>query len=98
MEATEIPDSVYAFCKKFMDKLDLKFGAFDFIVNHDHEWVFLEVNESGQFLFMEMADQSLNILSAFCHFLSNPYATEKEIERHASYADILKSERYKEFI
>ena len=34
-------------------QLGLSFGAYDFIRSHDGRWVFLEVNPSGQWLYVE---------------------------------------------
>ena len=45
------------------------FGCFDLIVNPVGDYVFLEVNEGGQFLFVEhYAGQP--VLDAFCEFLT----------------------------
>ena len=52
-----------------MASLGLKFGCFDFIVTPDGEYVFLEVNEAGQFLWIEGHCPELKMLSEFCHFI-----------------------------
>ena len=36
-----------------MRDFELKFGAFDFIVNKSDEWIFLEINPNGQWLWLE---------------------------------------------
>ena len=35
----------------------LKFGAFDFIVNNQGSWIFLELNPNGQWLWLELSLQ-----------------------------------------
>lgn len=49
----ECPENVIIWCKKLMEDFELKFGAFDFIVNKSDEWIFLEVNPNGQWLWLE---------------------------------------------
>ena len=51
-----------------MRALGLVFGAFDFIVTPTGEYVFLEVNEMGQFLSFDR-DADLPVLQAFCDLL-----------------------------
>ena len=36
-----------------LGRLDLPFGAFDFAVTPDEEWVFLEINPNGQWGWIE---------------------------------------------
>ena len=47
------PESVAAAVKLLMSKLDLRFGAIDFIVDKSGVWWFLEVNTAGQWLWIE---------------------------------------------
>jgi hypothetical protein len=68
MEVTEIPPSVRQRCVELMQELGIVFGCFDFIVTPRGDPVFLEVNQMGQFLFLE-AYTDLPILDAFAEFL-----------------------------
>ena len=52
-----------------MHRLGIVFGSFDFIVTPDDEYVFLEVNEQGQFLWIEEYNASFHMLDLFVHFL-----------------------------
>ncbi len=52
-----------------MEELGIVFGCFDLIVTPEGEYVFLEVNEMGQFLFVEHWT-GMPLLDAFCTFLS----------------------------
>lgn len=68
-EICELPTAVVEKCQNLLVSLGLTYGAFDFIVTNDDEYIFLEVNEAGQFLFLEELCPELKILDAFCHFL-----------------------------
>jgi hypothetical protein len=45
---TEIPEPVAAGVRRLMERLQLHYGAADFIVSPDGQWTFLEVNPCGQ--------------------------------------------------
>jgi len=68
MEAWQIPPAIAQLCSRLLEALGLVFGCFDFIVTPDEEYVFLEVNPSGQFLFVER-HTGMPLLDAFCEFL-----------------------------
>jgi hypothetical protein len=68
MEPFQLPKSVEERCWKLMQELGIVFGCFDFIVTPQNEFLFLEVNEMGQFLFVEYATD-LPVLDAFCALL-----------------------------
>lgn len=53
----------------FADHLGLVFGVFDLIETGASDAVFLEVNEQGQFLFLEERVPEAPLLDAFCQFL-----------------------------
>ena len=53
-EIVDIPDSIKDFCLSFLKKMKLNFGCFDFIVTPDDEYVFLECNPNGQWLWIEL--------------------------------------------
>lgn len=55
-------------CFTLLDELGLVFGCFDFVVTPSEDHVFLEVNEMGQFLFLERYC-GLPLLDAFSEFL-----------------------------
>jgi len=54
-EPYDLPDNIAQKCIKFLDRMRLNFGAFDFIVTPSGEYVFLECNPNGQWLWIEMA-------------------------------------------
>lgn len=53
MESCKLPKQVEELCIRMLEDLGLVFGCFDFVVTPDGNHVFLEVNEMGQFLFVE---------------------------------------------
>ncbi|MGH3832969.1 MAG: ATP-grasp ribosomal peptide maturase [Pseudonocardiaceae bacterium] len=52
-ESIDTPDGVRYSIKTLLERLDLSFGAFDFTVTPDGEWVFLELNPNGQWGWIE---------------------------------------------
>ncbi|MBD2452291.1 MvdC family ATP-grasp ribosomal peptide maturase [Nostoc sp. FACHB-152] len=49
----QLPDDIIRRLDKFMSRFGLKFGAFDFIVTPDGEYVFLEINPTGEWGMLE---------------------------------------------
>lgn len=58
-------------CRGYMDATGLAYAAFDIALAPDGDYVFIEANESGQFLFLEDLTPDLNLLDAFCQFLAS---------------------------
>jgi len=52
-EIYNLPESVSEFCLKYLQRMKLNFGCFDFIVTPDKQYVFLECNPNGQWLWIE---------------------------------------------
>lgn len=63
-----LPSNIEIKCLKMLDKLDLNFGAFDFIVK-DGKFIFLEVNPNGQWYWLE-EELHLSISNDIFDFLS----------------------------
>lgn len=68
MEPWEVPPDLAERCTALLERLGLVFGCFDFVVTPDGRTVFLEVNQMGQFLFVE-EEAGLPLLDAFTEFL-----------------------------
>ncbi len=49
----ECPSEIRNKCLHLLREFELHYGAFDFIVNENDEWVFLEVNPNGQWQWLE---------------------------------------------
>lgn len=73
----ECPQNIKKLCLKLMEDFDLKFGAFDFIVTQNNEWIFLEVNPNGQWLWLEKA-VDIPISSAIIQYLIDGHTTTGE--------------------
>ena len=67
-EVFPLPDRVTAFCNKFLKRMHLNFGSFDFIVTPSGEYVFLECNPNGQWLWVEI-ETGMNISQAIAECL-----------------------------
>lgn len=70
-EQVSLPDEVLRRIRDFCSALGLRMGVFDFIVDQNDNFVFLQVNESRQFLWLEDEDPELLLLDDFCAFLGN---------------------------
>lgn len=64
----EAPDEIKTMVNRLIEKLDINYGAIDFIVNENNEWVFLEINPMGQWLWIEDLT-GLEISAAICNWL-----------------------------
>lgn len=71
IEPYELPSSLAEKIRHFMQKMGLVFGSLDFIVDENHEYVFLEVNEQGQFLWLEDYNPDFKMLDIFIQFVLN---------------------------
>lgn len=69
ISAIQLPSEIEKKCILLMKQLGIVFGCFDFIVTPKDEYVFLEVNEMGQFLWIEELLPELHLLDLFCEFL-----------------------------
>lgn len=67
--AFDLPIETKRICLDFMRQANLTFGVFDFIVAPNNEIYFLEINEMGQFLWIEDAIPEFKLLDAFVNLL-----------------------------
>ncbi len=72
IELVSLPIEIEEKCRMLMKKLGLVFGCLDFIVTLEGEYYFLEVNEQGQFLWIEDIVPEIKMLDYFCDFLLSP--------------------------
>lgn len=66
----ELPNRIKTFCVNFLERLNLKFGCFDFIVTPNGDYVFLECNPNGQWLWIEQ-ETGLEISKCIAETLTN---------------------------
>jgi len=64
----EPPEKIKEMVNIFMKKLQIEYGALDFIVSKNGEWFFLEVNSMGQWLWIEELS-GLNISGAIINWI-----------------------------
>lgn len=69
-EAFELPEEMADFCRAYLREMRLNFGCFDFIVTLSGEYVFLECNPNGQWLWVEL-ETGMNISAAIAECLMN---------------------------
>lgn len=65
----KLPENVAEKSRALMRELGIVTGSIDFVVRPNGEYVFLEINEMGQFLWMEQHCPQLPVLEAFTDFL-----------------------------
>ncbi len=65
------PVAIQSFIKKFATRLGIVSASFDFIVRPDGEFIFVECNPAGQFLWMDAHGlfEGSTVLDMFCRFL-----------------------------
>lgn len=72
--AHPLPDEVASRCRALTRALGLRYGAVDLILTPDDRYVFLEINPSGQYLWVELAT-GLPITQGLADLLSYPEGT-----------------------
>jgi glutathione synthase/RimK-type ligase-like ATP-grasp enzyme len=79
----EVPQELVTPIQRYLQTAELRFACFDFIHTPDDRYVFLEANQSGQFLWMDAVCPELEILNGMLKFL-----TGSQILRSFDYVDI----------
>jgi glutathione synthase/RimK-type ligase-like ATP-grasp enzyme len=94
MEAADLDASVLEKCRAFAAKLGLLHGSLDLIERPDGSVVFLEINEMGQFLWLEERVPKMPMLALFAAFSLEPSSDFNLASRRPdlSLHDYLKSE------
>ncbi|UWQ46864.1 MvdC/MvdD family ATP grasp protein [Leisingera aquaemixtae] len=69
VERIEVPEVVRVACSNLLRSLDLSFGCIDLVVTPSGEWVFLEINQMGQFLWIEEVNPEIPMLDLFVQLL-----------------------------
>lgn len=70
IQPCELPRHIQLQCIALMRALGIVFGCMDVIYTPEGEYYFLEVNEQGQFLWIEECCKEIKMLEAFIHFLT----------------------------
>lgn len=81
VESLATPEEIRQQVLAFAQKSGIAFGSFDFAVDLDGDWWFFEVNEEGQFLWLDELNPGLHLQEKFLAFLTSPEgAGQEEIE------------------
>ncbi len=78
MEAVPTPPEVEKAVLLFASRAGIVYGSFDFAVDRSGDWWFLEVNEQGQFLWLDEHCPDAHMLERFCAFLTLPRGASSE--------------------
>lgn len=78
VEPVPTPPEVEAAILAFAQKAGIEFGSFDFAVDKDGRWWFLEINEEGQFLWLDGFNSEARIQEKFLAFLTLPKGSTRE--------------------
>jgi glutathione synthase/RimK-type ligase-like ATP-grasp enzyme len=71
----EVEKSVLAFAAKS----GIACGSFDFAIDNQDRWWFLEVNEGGQFLWLDALSAGLHVQEKFLAFLTAPAGSSRQM-------------------
>jgi glutathione synthase/RimK-type ligase-like ATP-grasp enzyme len=63
----------------FAAKSGIACGSFDFAIDNQDRWWFLEVNEGGQFLWLDAANAGLHVQEKFLAFLTSPAGSSRQM-------------------
>jgi hypothetical protein len=72
------PPQVETAVLSFANQAGISFGSFDFAVDQSGKWWFLEVNEEGQFLWLDEFNPAARILEKFLAFLTLPEGSSRQ--------------------
>lgn len=78
VESLATPEEIRRQVLAFAQRSGIVFGSFDFAVDRDGRWWFFEVNEQGQFLWLDEFNPGLHVQEKFLAFLTAPAGAGKE--------------------
>jgi glutathione synthase/RimK-type ligase-like ATP-grasp enzyme len=99
-EPYELPERVEKQCIEVVRRLGGVFGCLDLIVTPEGEYVFLEVNGQGQWLWVEELVPKLPLLDCFCHFIAAgrpEFRWQEGMRSPVSYRRYLESGHFERF-
>lgn len=79
-EWIETPPEVERGVRKFAQQSGLCFGSLDFGVDAHGQWWFLEINEQGQFLWLDQFSPGAKLMEKFCAFITAPEGSTAPLE------------------
>jgi glutathione synthase/RimK-type ligase-like ATP-grasp enzyme len=93
IEPYSLPVEIKTKIKTFMRAMELEMGSMDIIVDKNGNYIFLEINEQGQFLFLEKQCPDLKLLKHVTNFIMGNKSTN-ETAPTITYAEYLLSDDY----
>ncbi len=93
-----LPDAYQCKLKQLMQRLGIVYGCIDLVIDADDQIYFLEVNQAGEFLFVEELVDCMPMLQAMCAMLATG-RTDYSLEALSavSYREYLDSESFAEW-
>jgi glutathione synthase/RimK-type ligase-like ATP-grasp enzyme len=99
-ELVPTPPDVEKGVLEFARRSGLCFGSLDFGVDAQGQWWYLEINEQGQFLWIDQFNREARLLEKFCAFVTSPQGSTVPVEARqdlfpslAEYEELLKNEQ-----
>lgn len=91
LREVELPGDIAERLLAFAERMGVVFGSFDMILTPDGDYVFLEINEQGQFLWMEENNPDLPVLQLVTDFFASqdPRFVWSRPERRTKMSDVL---------
>jgi hypothetical protein len=80
VETIPTPVHVESGILHFAQKTGVSLGVMDFAVDRNGEWWFLEINEQGQFLWLDEFTPQAGLQQKFCAFLTAPQDSTHSLE------------------
>jgi glutathione synthase/RimK-type ligase-like ATP-grasp enzyme len=74
LEPFSLPEQVEASLLRLMDSFEINFASLDMILTPEGEFVFLELNPNGQWLWLE-AELGLPLVASMADLLTTHYAS-----------------------
>jgi len=97
VEMVPTPEDVESGILRFARETGACFGSVDFAVDRDGNWWFLEINEQGQFLWLDRLCPEGRLLEKFCAFLTAPPGSAQSLEDRQglfpSFAEYMRSHK-----
>ena|SRR5579864_1464458 len=75
LEPFSLPEQVEASLLRLMDNFDINFASLDMILSPEGEFVFLELNPNGQWLWLEM-DLGFPLVATMADLLTTQYSND----------------------
>jgi glutathione synthase/RimK-type ligase-like ATP-grasp enzyme len=79
VRSIETPPEVEKAVLSFAQKAGISFGSLDFAIDAEGRWWFLEINEEGQFLWLDEFNSGLGVQQKFLAFLTSPAGAPREV-------------------